>query len=266
MNNHAVGPDRAVYTVMDRSGRVYRFAADGAPDGWWQAAYFPSTIATGPLGATADGAVYVLWTPQTIGQPAHGPPRVTRYAPRGETLAEWEAAPMAYDLAVVVTDSAPEGVVHVADAGGLLRRFAPDGTFLGEWRTVAGAERRIAAAPAGLLYVAAPGELWRYGETGEGSLACRLPAGEVRDLAADPRTGDIYVLYPDSVLRLAQDCAVRARIGREQMTAPAAAPTAAPGGQRLYLPAARAAAAGHPGPAVRAGPQPRGAERCPCPT
>jgi len=219
----AVGPDASVYTVMNKSNRVYRFAQGGAPNGMWQADGNVQAIAAGPLGPAIGGSVYVLWTPQRIGEPPSGPPRITRFDPRGAELAGWEVGPLAYDLTVTVTEAAPDGVVTVAEGGGTISRFEPDGSVLGAWRTVAAEGRRIAAGPGGDAYLAfqpSPGEaaeLWRYTQDGAGSLACTLPANPPRDVSVDPLSGDIYVLFPDSVLRLAPDCTVLGRISHEQL-------------------------------------------------
>ena len=50
MKDLTVGIDRSVYTVMDRSGRVYCFASDGTPNGMWQAGYSSHKVASGPTG------------------------------------------------------------------------------------------------------------------------------------------------------------------------------------------------------------------------
>jgi hypothetical protein len=224
MDDLAVAPDDSVFMVMDKSNRVYRYLPDGTRVGMWQAGSHGIAIAVGPRAADGDSAVYVLWTPQRIGEPPSGPPRITRYSAEGEKRAEWEVGAGAYDLTVVSSTEAPEGIVHVADGGGSIRRYTADGAPLGDWPALAAEGRRIAAGPEGATYLVfqpAPGEpsqLWHYAADGQARLACSLsPGAAPRDIAVDPLRGEIYVLFPDFMLRLAPDCSLLTHFDRDQL-------------------------------------------------
>ena len=238
MDDLAVGPEGAVFTVMDKSNRVYRFLSDGTPDGQWQAGSHVIAVAAEPSdGAEPSSSVYVLWRPQLIGEPPSGPPRVTRYTSRGEWLGEWEVDASAHDLTVSIPIEVPEGIILVAAAGSI-GRYAPDGTAFGTWSARVAGRGRIAAGLDGSTYVASQpspdesSEVWHYSHVGVERLVCAsLPAEVPRDIAVDSSTGDIYVLFPDMLLKLDPECAELARFSLGDLSgAPADTPrTPVPG-------------------------------------
>jgi len=242
MKDLAVGADDAVYTVMDKSNRVYRFLPDGTVDGMWQAGSNVMRVAAGAPTGRDHGSVYVLWRPQPIGEPPSGPPRVTRYDADGELLAEWEVGERAYDLTIANRGEGELGLVFVADGGGQVVTYGPGGVAVGSRGTVAGEGRPIAASNDGTVFVAyqpATDEaavIWRYDAFGAAQLECNLPSAAPRDLAVDVGRGDIYVLLPELVLRLSPECAELGRFS------PQGHDGDQPGARPLHLPAALSSA------------------------
>lgn len=230
----AVAADGRVYVLLDGVNRVERFAGDGSPDGGWALAAEGFTLATGSLGRSLSGSVYLLGQSPI----AVDPPQVTRFSPTGGELARFPVATSAQDITAGPASDAPDGVVYVVDdsqsAGTGRSRVAgylPDGGprpatpmrgavyGLG---TDSQGTLSVAVAPAGLL------ERWvdRFASDGSAVGGWRLPDGDVLDLAVDPRLGDVYVIVDDDVLRYGSDGTLLGLLTREQLNLGPAIPTA----------------------------------------
>jgi hypothetical protein len=263
----AAGVDGMIYTVMYKSNRVYKYAPDGTRLAMWQERN-PLAVAAGPYGEAAGGAVYVLAWEQGIGEPPRGPPEVTRYTAEGRQLGRWAAAANAYDLVVVPTDGAPDGTVAIAEGdplgGGtsVLARFALDGTLLGRSPLTAAAIGLGANADGDVYTVlkqkdTAAGFISAYRDGQPTGTGWRLPAGEPKDLAVDPTSGDVYVIVDDYILRYAGQGTLLGRITREQLnglggTATPGTPTPPTPATAVPTPTIPATVTGMPTPATAA--------------
>lgn len=229
----AVAADGRVYVLLDGANRVERFAGDGSPEGGWPLLEEGLTLATGSLGRSLGGSLYLLGLSPVSGDA----PQVTRFDPGGGELSRFSAAASAQDITTGSAPDAPDGVVHVVDDSqsaqsgrSRVAGYLPDGSFR---KSVfmrgavygLGVDNQgtlsVAVAPAGLL------ERWvdRFASDGTALGGWRLPDGEVLDLAVDPRLGDVYVILDDDVLRYAADGTLLGRLTREQLNLWPATPT-----------------------------------------
>lgn len=114
-----ISPDGIVYVADTGNSRIQRFSRRGE---FWDMWGPPAWRFSGPCGITvaADGTVWV--------SDHH---RILHFSATGRKLNEWSTEFGASFFGIAI---APDGTIHVADAGeNCIRRFSPTGTLLGKW-------------------------------------------------------------------------------------------------------------------------------------